>query len=280
MSDGSGSGSGKRGKLVSILEKCLLSVNEDKLADVRNRKRGTKCEHASFTPLVLSACGGLATGASTFYKRLASLLAEKWEQPYRPIMPSHLHVCCLHSMHRPALTLQEHVLQIAVAGVVRIRYNHYYLAEMHPVLQSTTVCYSMHPRCALTLWVCCLRWTWCLLVTSFVIILYFLLLAFVVLLNSIQKKGTKCEQQYDHVPTNVQRSYCCSHLRASACLRFQRAHISPGWKLVCLSLQEPSDTLLLGELHLEIDIAPPTPRLILWGRGVTWVEPRRWNCRK
>ena len=38
-------------------------------------------EHASFTPLVLSACGGLATGASTFYKRLASLLAEKWEQP-------------------------------------------------------------------------------------------------------------------------------------------------------------------------------------------------------
>ena len=39
-------------------------------------------EHASFTPLVLSACGGLATGASTFYKRLASLLAEKWEQPY------------------------------------------------------------------------------------------------------------------------------------------------------------------------------------------------------
>ena len=56
-------------------------------ADARNRKRGTS--------LVLSACGGLATGASTFYKRLASLLAE---QPYSitvkgatlPIMPSHL----------------------------------------------------------------------------------------------------------------------------------------------------------------------------------------------
>ena len=72
-------------------------------ADARNRKRGTKCEHASFTPLVLSACGGLATGASTFYKRLASLLAEKWEQPYSitvkeatlPIMPSHLSVACI-----------------------------------------------------------------------------------------------------------------------------------------------------------------------------------------
>ena len=69
-------------------------------ADARNRKRGTgtKCEHASFTPLVLSACGGLATGASTFYKRL---LAEK--QPYSitvkgvtlPIMPSHLSVACI-----------------------------------------------------------------------------------------------------------------------------------------------------------------------------------------
>ena len=45
-------------------------------------RRIREVEHASFTPLVLSACGGLATGASTFYKRLASLLAEKWEQPY------------------------------------------------------------------------------------------------------------------------------------------------------------------------------------------------------
>ena len=34
VSDGSGSGSGKRGRLVSILEKCLLSGNEDKLMRV------------------------------------------------------------------------------------------------------------------------------------------------------------------------------------------------------------------------------------------------------
>ena len=39
-------------------------------------------EHASFVPLVMSATGGLARQASNFYKRLASLLADKWEQPY------------------------------------------------------------------------------------------------------------------------------------------------------------------------------------------------------
>ena len=35
-----------------------------------------------FTPLVISATGGLANEASTFYKRLASLLASKWDHPY------------------------------------------------------------------------------------------------------------------------------------------------------------------------------------------------------
>ena len=34
-------------------------------------------EHVSFTPLVLSAIGGLASEATTFYKRLASLLSAK-----------------------------------------------------------------------------------------------------------------------------------------------------------------------------------------------------------
>ena len=35
-------------------------------------------EHASFTPLVMSAIGGLAKEATNL---LASCLAEKWEQP-------------------------------------------------------------------------------------------------------------------------------------------------------------------------------------------------------
>ena len=39
-------------------------------------------EHASFTPLVMSVTGGLAKEATNFYKRLASHLAEKWDQPY------------------------------------------------------------------------------------------------------------------------------------------------------------------------------------------------------
>ena len=42
--------------------------------------------HASFTPLVLSATGGKANGAITFYKRLASCLATKWDQPYGSTM--------------------------------------------------------------------------------------------------------------------------------------------------------------------------------------------------
>ena len=45
-------------------------------------QRIREIEHSSFTPLVFSLTGGLGPAASTFYKRLASLLAEKWNQPY------------------------------------------------------------------------------------------------------------------------------------------------------------------------------------------------------
>ena len=45
-------------------------------------QRVREVEHSSFTPLVLSATGGLAAKATTFYKRLAAHLADKWEQPY------------------------------------------------------------------------------------------------------------------------------------------------------------------------------------------------------
>ena len=36
--------------------------------------------------LVLSASGGFAKEATNFYKRLASLLADKWDQPYSKTM--------------------------------------------------------------------------------------------------------------------------------------------------------------------------------------------------
>ena len=39
-------------------------------------------EHGSFSPLVFTVNGGMAKEASTFYKRLASILAERWAQPY------------------------------------------------------------------------------------------------------------------------------------------------------------------------------------------------------
>ena len=45
-------------------------------------QRIREIEHSSFTSLVFSTTGGLAPAATTFYKRLASMLAEKWNQPY------------------------------------------------------------------------------------------------------------------------------------------------------------------------------------------------------
>ncbi len=44
--------------------------------------RVREVEHSSFTPLVLSATGGMARESSIFYKRLASCLALKWDQSY------------------------------------------------------------------------------------------------------------------------------------------------------------------------------------------------------
>ncbi len=51
-------------------------------------QRVREVEHASFTPLVLSASGGLGKEATVFYKRLrlASLLAKKWDQPYNQVI--------------------------------------------------------------------------------------------------------------------------------------------------------------------------------------------------
>ena len=45
-------------------------------------QRIREIEHATFTPLVLSATGGLAKQAEVFYKRLASLSASKRDQQY------------------------------------------------------------------------------------------------------------------------------------------------------------------------------------------------------
>ena len=49
-------------------------------------QRILEVEHASFTPLVFSASGGLAKEATTFYKNLASHLAEKRDNAYSSTM--------------------------------------------------------------------------------------------------------------------------------------------------------------------------------------------------
>ena len=45
-------------------------------------QRVREVEHATFTPLVLSTTGGMGCAATTFYKRLASMVAEKRDVPY------------------------------------------------------------------------------------------------------------------------------------------------------------------------------------------------------
>ena len=45
-------------------------------------QRVREVEHASFTPLIFSATGGMASEATVFYKRLASRLATKWDHSY------------------------------------------------------------------------------------------------------------------------------------------------------------------------------------------------------
>ena len=45
-------------------------------------QRVTEVELGTFTPLVFSLTGGTAKEATVFYKRLASLLSDKWQHPY------------------------------------------------------------------------------------------------------------------------------------------------------------------------------------------------------
>ena len=62
------------------LSSCYRKHEQTKKRAYEQRIR--EVEHSSFTPLVISATGGLANEASTFYKRLASMLATKWDHAY------------------------------------------------------------------------------------------------------------------------------------------------------------------------------------------------------
>ena len=66
---------------------------EDKICEV---------EHSSFTPLIFSAMGGMAHEASTFYKRLASLLSERWTNQYADVLGC-IRYCLSFSLLRSAI---------------------------------------------------------------------------------------------------------------------------------------------------------------------------------
>ena len=66
------------------IAKCLRKQELEKKRAYDHRVR--EIEHASVTPLVLSASRGFAKVATNFYKRLASLLSEKWDHSYKQTM--------------------------------------------------------------------------------------------------------------------------------------------------------------------------------------------------
>lgn len=68
----------------SPIATCYRSHENQKKRAYEQRVR--EVEHGTFTPLVMSATGGLARQATTFYKRLADLLATKHNQPYSKTM--------------------------------------------------------------------------------------------------------------------------------------------------------------------------------------------------
>ena len=65
-------------------QQCLASTyrrhEREKMRAYEQRVR--EVEHGSFTPLVMSLSGGVGNAANVCYKRLASMLSDKWDQPY------------------------------------------------------------------------------------------------------------------------------------------------------------------------------------------------------
>ena len=59
-------------------------------------------EQSSFTPLIFSATAGMANKATMFYKRLASLLSDKWESNYAAVM-GWIRCCLSFSLLRSAI---------------------------------------------------------------------------------------------------------------------------------------------------------------------------------
>ena len=59
---------------------CHRRLEQDKKGSYKHRVK--EVEHGCISPLVLSTSGGLVPTAMVVYKRIASIIAEKKEQPY------------------------------------------------------------------------------------------------------------------------------------------------------------------------------------------------------
>ena len=62
-----------------------ISTAYKKHEDIKKRAYGQRVrevEHGVFTPLVFSTTGGMGQEATTFYKRLADMIAQKQQKPY------------------------------------------------------------------------------------------------------------------------------------------------------------------------------------------------------
>ena len=83
----------------------LLSSTFKKHENIKRRTYGQRiheAEHASFTPIVMSATGELAHESMVFYKRLASLLSAKWSDEYSVVL-GWLRCCLGYSLLRLAI---------------------------------------------------------------------------------------------------------------------------------------------------------------------------------
>ena len=82
-----------------------LSATIKKHENIKRQAYGQRIrevEHASFTPIVMSATGGLAHETTVFYKHLASLLSAKWGDEYSVVL-GWLRCCVGFSLLRSAI---------------------------------------------------------------------------------------------------------------------------------------------------------------------------------
>ncbi len=67
---------------IKLLQKTWKHENEFMKKELQILNSHPSLYYILLTPLILSATGGMAKQSTIFYKRLASLVAEKWDQPY------------------------------------------------------------------------------------------------------------------------------------------------------------------------------------------------------